>query len=55
MLKISFIYDGIWYNHINIYAPNDPDLQWTFFASLVAEIQEENNILCGDFNSVISH
>ena len=25
-LKISFIYDGIRYNHVNIYAPNDPDL-----------------------------
>ena len=53
-LKISFVYDRIKYNHINIYAPNDPDLQRTFFASLEAEIQEENNILCRDFNSVVS-
>ncbi len=29
-------------------------MQWIFFASLEAEIQEENNILCGDFNSVVS-
>ena len=53
-LSIICSWDSTLYKIMNIYAPNDVLECITFFEHLQVDLMDENILLCGDFNSVMS-